>query len=812
MKLIIPSQVPIVNEPSLYTSPKVWGSLTPPPSTNKVVEMVAADAAHALLVSTSTLANSGKSVKIAVTVFSAINSTTSWPYILLSSDSTGSYTNNPCGLLMKQDKLVYKDNGVDRYVNAVSFPLNTKVEFEIRQDAGQPMSVYMNGTLIMQASVTMPANGYIAFGCLGCTARFDDLSGTITDTFESYTVGTKALNTVLGSMKVGATGGTGGSVSIGQVTVATPGPVTIPPGVTLAPVDGATISGVVSLAIAGDNIFNAELLPEFGYLPIYGTFSVAADHKSATLQWDTRNVTDRTARFRISSYDVPPNTSGATETVAMPARGWTIRNSTTAPSTELPAHIVSAYGMSFTRGFDGDTYVANPPLTYLKAAYPQLTVNNFGVNSSDLVDLLQGGNAYYTDPFSTTIASSNANVIILHSGFNETVDCTVSEYQAYLTTFFNLCNARGKKVIFMSIHRNLIYDQSTMAVAMQQVAAQLGAGYIDLYSWSQTALTGNLGDWMPDNYHMTQAGYTLMGQYIASQYKAIYDRLFGTGGVVVPPPSPGGGTYPAMSGPAAANFSSTPTFFDDFDGSTVSNKWNRSIFYSTSAANTQRVNGGCFEFCLQSDSMFTGSNHTGYSVIDTDPASGKGAVGFTQKYGVFEIEAKLPAGKGNWPAFWLYNHVGDDRPEVDMFEAYPGGPFDWTTGSNPPRPSRADIAVHALTEGTDFHEVDSHNMTNSGLDLSAAFHKYTVEWDTNYMRFYFDGALVWTMTNTTILNFINQYPMYILLGLGINYDTAGGPSSNTSITPVGFGSDPNNVPINVYRIKYCAAWQWNKYL
>ncbi|HEV2610262.1 MAG TPA: family 16 glycosylhydrolase, partial [Noviherbaspirillum sp.] len=45
-------------------------------------------------------------------------------------------------------------------------------------------------------------------------------------------------------------------------------------------------------------------------------------------------------------------------------------------------------------------------------------------------------------------------------------------------------------------------------------------------------------------------------------------------------------------------------------------------------------------------------------VIDTD---GK----FYQTYGYYEIEAKLPIGKGTWPAFWLYNHDEPDpfRPE-----------------------------------------------------------------------------------------------------------------------------------------------------
>lgn len=37
------------------------------------------------------------------------------------------------------------------------------------------------------------------------------------------------------------------------------------------------------------------------------------------------------------------------------------------------------------------------------------------------------------------------------------------------------------------------------------------------------------------------------------------------------------------------------------------------------------------------------------------------------------MQAKLPVGKGVWPAFWLLGRHGDPRPEIDIMEAYPGG-------------------------------------------------------------------------------------------------------------------------------------------
>ncbi|WP_187277596.1 glycoside hydrolase family 16 protein [Methylobacterium sp. WL18] len=54
--------------------------------------------------------------------------------------------------------------------------------------------------------------------------------------------------------------------------------------------------------------------------------------------------------------------------------------------------------------------------------------------------------------------------------------------------------------------------------------------------------------------------------------------------------------------------------------------------------------------------------------VDRD---GDGQQGFTQKYGYFELRAKLPDGSGVWPAFWL---VGTDKSngstEIDVLEYY----------------------------------------------------------------------------------------------------------------------------------------------
>ena len=48
-------------------------------------------------------------------------------------------------------------------------------------------------------------------------------------------------------------------------------------------------------------------------------------------------------------------------------------------------------------------------------------------------------------------------------------------------------------------------------------------------------------------------------------------------------------------------------------------------------------------------------------------------------YGTFEIYAKLPKGKGLWPAFWLYDH-NEWPPEIDIFEGYSGNGGNYKNG------------------------------------------------------------------------------------------------------------------------------------
>lgn len=104
--------------------------------------------------------------------------------------------------------------------------------------------------------------------------------------------------------------------------------------------------------------------------------------------------------------------------------------------------------------------------------------------------------------------------------------------------------------------------------------------------------------------------------------------------------------------------------------------------------------------------------------------------GFAQKYGYFEMRAKLPKGPGTWPAFWLLAAASIlDKSvtgmEIDVLEHY---------GVNP---NALCTNVH-LWYPDKRHEADGRNYIVSGM--TDDFHRYGVMVDSDFITFYYDGV------------------------------------------------------------------------
>ncbi len=107
-------------------------------------------------------------------------------------------------------------------------------------------------------------------------------------------------------------------------------------------------------------------------------------------------------------------------------------------------------------------------------------------------------------------------------------------------------------------------------------------------------------------------------------------------------------------------------------------------------------------------------------------------------YGRFEVRAKLPAGRGTWPAIWMlptdWKYGGwPDSGEIDIME-HVG--FD---------PGRIHVTMHT---GAYNHSINTQkSATHVVADATAQFHRYRVDWTPATIRGYIDDVQVYEFVN-----------------------------------------------------------------
>jgi beta-glucanase (GH16 family) len=134
---------------------------------------------------------------------------------------------------------------------------------------------------------------------------------------------------------------------------------------------------------------------------------------------------------------------------------------------------------------------------------------------------------------------------------------------------------------------------------------------------------------------------------------------------------------------------------------------------------------------------------------------------FAQRYGYFEMRARLPGGRGLWPAFWLVSKTQQEHIEIDIMEAI-GGDTVHVYQSTHLKPSRGK-GIHV-------------RVGPEGFDYTAAAHSYGLEWTPDALVFYIDGLETIRTDGTP---FRDAPPMYMIANLAVGGDWAGTPDSNT---------------------------------
>jgi beta-glucanase (GH16 family) len=135
---------------------------------------------------------------------------------------------------------------------------------------------------------------------------------------------------------------------------------------------------------------------------------------------------------------------------------------------------------------------------------------------------------------------------------------------------------------------------------------------------------------------------------------------------------------------------------------------------------------------------------------------------YSQQYGRFVMRAKLTKGQGFWPAFWLLAVQRVWPPEMDPLEAF-GDP-------------------NANGEGgvTKFHwgwvgKPGGGAWVDTGVDLTADFHVYAIEWYADRLEYYFDNQHVATQKPDDTFN----QPFYIIANLAVGGSWPGDPDKTT---------------------------------
>ena len=135
---------------------------------------------------------------------------------------------------------------------------------------------------------------------------------------------------------------------------------------------------------------------------------------------------------------------------------------------------------------------------------------------------------------------------------------------------------------------------------------------------------------------------------------------------------------------------------------------------------------------------------------------------FAQRYGYFEMRAKLPAGKAIWPAFWLLPLDRSWPPELDIVEL---------VGQQP------DLIVTTVHSGESIENYQSSGCRTKLSSATSRFHLYGAYWQANKVTFYIDRQAVAQIATPPTMN----KPMYMLLNLAVGGKMVGVADSETPV-------------------------------
>ena len=154
-------------------------------------------------------------------------------------------------------------------------------------------------------------------------------------------------------------------------------------------------------------------------------------------------------------------------------------------------------------------------------------------------------------------------------------------------------------------------------------------------------------------------------------------------------------------------------------------------------------------------------------------------------YGRMEVRAKIPTGKGTWPAIWTLG-AGGRWPEDGEIDIMENVGFD---------PDKAVFTIHSTKRDGTGHEGWGESVTVR--NLSATYHVYSIEWSPSAIEWKMDGKTVhlYAKADDHGVKWTFDKPQYLLLNLAIGGAWGGQQGIDESIYPARYEIDY----VRVYR-------------
>jgi beta-glucanase (GH16 family) len=266
-------------------------------------------------------------------------------------------------------------------------------------------------------------------------------------------------------------------------------------------------------------------------------------------------------------------------------------------------------------------------------------------------------------------------------------------------------------------------------------------------------------------------------------------QVYGTGGAPIAPPAvPADPTFPATN----------LVWSDEFNGASGStpdaSKWtpevgpgvNNELQYYTNNANARMDGTGNLVIQARREVTAGSACPGGPCQYTSGRLNTYGKYSLT--YGHVEARIKVSGTQGLWPAFWMLgsNFFDTKTPwpnsgEIDIMEHV----------GKEPNTTYSTLHAPAYNGGGGFG-----SPFNLGSDVSAGFHVFGVDWDSNHMTFTVDSNAFFTVDRATLETtkgpWVFDHPFFIILNNAVGGDWPGAPDGTTVL--------PQNMVVDYVRV------------